>query len=454
MININKLEKQIFKIYLILLPFYTFNSFFTDIFRSFANSVAYVIQGIGVSILIFRYKKVNIKLNKFIRYFIGSIIVLNVSSFLMSIILYEELGVYLGKNTYTAIIPNILFYTQFIITIIYNYVSISRYKFIVVEESLEKIIKMVAIVGYIQLTILLTGNSFICMLYDKLNIFNLLRSSEYILKIDRISLTTFEPSTAGILMGILIIPYILSNIINKNRNKKIYFLYLIIYLPLIYYTHSSTAYLIFIVNIVMFLLLIFKGRKNKRNKIVIGGFIYLITIIALISILVFGNFKIDIDNPIISKIQYLLFEKITDEDNLSTIHRNTTIHNNNKIFEKYPLIGVGNGNQGFYYRINFPEWGYKSQESRDLLAGKNGFPGIASFLWDYISGYGILGIAILLVFSLMSYSRIKKFKNKTIKYLYSIGIIGFIVASTIATNISAVCYIQFIISLPSIDEKL
>jgi hypothetical protein len=76
----------------------------------------------------------------------------------------------------------------------------------------------------------------------------------------------------------------------------------------------------------------------------------------------------------------------------------------------HPLLGVGNGIQGFYYIKYFPSWGFGSYESAGLFFGDAGWPGSGAFLPTYLSAFGAFGVLLLVLLSIRIAKNIKRFK--------------------------------------------
>lgn len=98
-----------------------------------------------------------------------------------------------------------------------------------------------------------------------------------------------------------------------------------------------------------------------------------------------------------SSLKYLIFAKIQDTDNLSTMMRSSTIINDMRIFMNFPLLGVGDGIQGYYYNENIPKEFLVSPEVTDVYKGKSGIiDGGGAFFPCFLSAYGILGLFFLI----------------------------------------------------------
>jgi hypothetical protein len=153
----------------------------------------------------------------------------------------------------------------------------------------------------------------------------------------------------------------------------------------------------------------------------------------------------------IQNINYFLFEKVSDTDNMSTVFREASVRNNEKVFLKYPILGIGNGLQGYYIKENLELYAYKSEETKNVLEGKTGVPAGGSFFTSYISAYGLVGITLLILFIYMSINRINK--KSELYYIYIIGGVGFLVLSLMSLGIQGNYPAIFILSIPLFGEN-
>lgn len=453
--RIDKLKKiriKIFKIYLFLLPIRMLNIAVPvqSIFGTMANYTSFIFHLVGMFLIFLSIKKINIKMDKLIMTIVISILILNISSILMATILYQKLGVLYGETTYDAILGQIIYFIHILTMFLYNYISFKEISINEIKNILDKVIIYILAIGYIQIIVLMNIPIF-NKIYDMIDIFNILSDSTYLLRLDRITLTGAEPASAGILLGVLIMPYILGNMIEQRKYKSYRTIFLT-YLPLIYYTKSSTTYMVFVINIIIYIVYLV-----KNNKSAIKTCIYTLTFTTLILIIILYNMNslktINFTSGI-DEVYYLLVEKVTDKDNLSTVHRSTTLINDVKVFIKYPILGAGNGNQGFYYNENIPNHALRSVETRSIYNGEQGIINGGPFVPAYISGYGIIGILIFIKFLIRCKKQINLLRGKYLYYMYTIGGMGFLVAACMSTDIVGNYFIIFIASIPFLKDNL
>lgn len=452
------LEKKLFKLYLLLLPITSIELFNGKLY-SLTASISSVVHFIGmVIILINIIKNNNIPRNSLIKYTSIMIFALNISSIIMALLLKEELGAFIGRTTIIAIIPQVLYYLQIFLVIYYNFIYLNKISIREIKRSIELSFVFILIVGYIQILIIITKNLGLINLYSLFE--KTLHISSWFIATQRVALLNTEASMLGCILSVYILPFIYSNIIICKRKTK-YIIMLLLFLPIAFYAKSSTVYIGLAVSSICFIYLYWK--KNAKFSIVskISMLVLLSTllIVVFININSLGTISNSKKNDVSNNIWYLSVDKVTNFNNLSTIHRNTSVYTNFKAFEEYPILGVGNGNQGFFYVRFFPDWGYNSYESIGYLSGKYGWPGSGGFFPTYISAYGIVGIILLIIFIYKCQFRIKKLKgtDKEFYYhMYIIGSISFIFVGYISVDIIGTFYILFTLSLPfiSVDKKI
>lgn len=447
-------EKIIFILYVISLPFYRFDSMLSKYFFTAGNSISVLFHILGVVIIFINFKRKKYEFSKLLRYTIFMILFLNFTALIMSAVLYYKVGTWVGRNTYIETCIYAIYDLQIIMAFWYNYQSIKKYGLKIVEKCFNFIIIYITLIGYLQILIITKNNSFVCKFYDLINIFSLNKSSQDVINYQRIPLTTFEPSTAGVFLGVIIIPFLFAKYITTKKKLNIFLFILII--PIIYFTHSSTAYITILIVFIFFTCNYLKYEyKTQVHKMIM--LVSVVISIILLGIFIKINSSIKQDNGNFTKqVEYLTFQKVNDSENLSTIHRKTTIHNNIEVFKKYPILGVGNGNQGFFYRENFPDWAYISVESRNALSGESGFIGPGALLSGYLSAHGMVGIVLLIYFIYISYRNIKLLNNlnKLFSNFYIISMIGIIISSVISINIFGVYFIMFTLSIAFDSQKL
>ena len=448
-LSLNVIHKTVFKLYIFLLPVSMLNilkPIQEFVPEALANDTNFILHFFGILLLIITIlNKSKLHVNSLIKYLFIFITLINLISLAMAFILNNKLGILHGEDTYIATSGMILYYFHSFFVIYYNFVNFKLLTLLEIKDILKKISIYLIIIGYIQILIISNFPS-IGTLYDKFDVFDILKDSEWLRFQQRITLTGSEPSLAGNILTILVFPFILSQLIKKN-NVNTYLCLFILSLPILYFTKSSTAYMQFGVNILLSLALYFKKINYK-------------TILSTLFLLIcFTIFLLNYTNQQSSSkdsledVEYLLLEKAFDKNNLSTVYRSTTVINDIKVFYKYPILGIGNGNQGFYYNQNLPSWAFESDETILAYQGYLGVINGGPFIPAFVSGYGIIGIILLLIFIIKCMRTVKK--NKTaldnFYYMYIIGSISFLVSGIMANDIVGNFLALFILSIPFID---
>lgn len=433
-------ERKLAKIYLFCLPFRMFAlfSFLPMLVGPLANFFDSIINIVGLIVWYnnegsFRYHPRNKPLFQTILY---SVIYLNISSVLMSIVMYASYGNCNGESPFWAIIPMILFYFQYVLMFLYNIRVFAILDYATIRKVLDALCKTLLVLGYIQVVVMLGIGGGV---YDAIvRIIGGIRPSS---EMPKLCLTLSEGAAAGCLMGTLIFPYILAKI-NNGEKRCIY--ELVLWMPLLFYTHSSTALILFAVDIAIFVL------KSKKSNI-IGMFTMMATVAIIVVALMFVG-KQSGSNDDRSSVTYLLFEKAFDKNNGSTISRTSTFGYNWGAFTEMPLMGVGNGLQGYFYNKYFP-MEYLYMEGTDIGAfyeiAQTGIVNGECFLPGYFSGYGIFGLIVLLIIvsKMRRTYRARKDHLGIFGDMFPIGAIGFFVMG-LQGEAYCLYYAWFVVSIP------
>lgn len=439
-IHTSKGERTLAKIYLFCLPFRMFAlfSFLPMLVGPLANFFDAIINIIGLFMWAYnegglKYHSRNSPLFKTIAY---SIVYLNISSVLMSIVMYATYGNCNGESPFWGIIPMILFYTQYLLMFLYNIRVFAILDYTTIRRVLDSVCKILLVIGYTQVVVMHGIGGAVYDIFAK--IIGGFNTSDWLPKL---CLTLSEGAAAGCLMGTLVFPYLLAKI---NNGEKKCIRELILWMPLLFYTHSTTAMILFAVDIVIFFV---KGKK--RNM---GGMIGMMVTVAIIagSLALVGRYNETDDSR--SSVQYLLFEKAFDKTNGSTISRTSTFGYNWGAFTEMPIMGVGNGLQGYFYNKYFPmETLY--MEGTDIghfyEIAQTGIANGECFFPGYLSGYGIMGIIVLFIIisKMRKTVRLRNGHLGIFDDMFPIGAIGFFVMG-LQGEAYCLYYAWFVISIP------
>ena len=198
---------------------------------------------------------------------------------------------------------------------------------------------------------------------------------------------------------------------------------------LIFFTKSSTNYLSFVI-VVLFIL---KSQGNKVfYKEIVGSLIVLMMIVII--------------NPTMFDAQ---LHKIFDLGNMSTSYRYSVVYNDLRVFVLNPL-GVGNGNQGYFYNKNIGQVFVSSgsQEIQNVIDGRAGIIGGGPLWPSILSGYGIVGILISVYAIMLLVKRTKSISDPIMRrvlicFCLNFALLG-MVASGIHLNINCVFSLCFL----------
>lgn len=187
---------------------------------------------------------------------------------------------------------------------------------------------------------------------------------------------------------------------------------------------------------VMFCML-FKNGDNSRRQM-----LSLFTGSAIILCILLSN------QTLLNLIKEKVFIKPFDSNDFSTIQRSSVIKNCLLTFLSYPVLGVGNGVQGFFYERHLSYNDYRSYEVLNTLKYENGVPRGGSWAGSWLSGYGIVGIIALVLFIRKTYRIIRNYKGTTLYYSYIIGGICFLVCSWFTASTDGGYLSLFVLSIP------
>ncbi len=443
------IEKKIAKLYLYLLPIRMISglSFLQSFFKGAAFFFDLVLHFLGFSLIVYRargrFRLGRERSDKMMQSFAKLIVYLNLSSVCMACIIQVTRGSYAGESAFSGILGMFVYFTQYAFMFFYNK-HIFR---MLTKEEILKILRRVSVfllgLGYLQIAAYLMGGIFVTI-HNRLDIFGVLVDP---LKMPKLSLTGSEGASAGVLISTFVFPLIYASILVGDKVKR-NVLQAILWLPVLYFTDSTTGYVMFAV-ITVFFLIKYIGKMGKTKGVVI-----FVTICGIILFLLFfGSIAIALlPQEMTEKIRYLLFEKIFDKNNGSTVARTIPFITNWGAFTEYPLFGVGNGLQGYFYVKYFPDWGYNAVGSDALIFLQRAEYTIvngALFFPSLLSGYGIVGTIVVFVFAVRFFKFAKSGKEQMgiFYFIFLIASVGVLV-SGFQSEICGDYAIWFMLSLP------
>ena len=439
------IQRNIFKLYILILPIMLLTPF--EFIKNFIGSITIsnnlIIHLVGLLLLIIQLvfnKKITIDKN--ILLLLYFVIYLNFSTLIVSLVLNNTLGTLHGESVFSATSGLIVLYLHVFLIFFYNQ---HCFKIITIKE-LEKLINIIIIytliIGYFQILIITIPAT--SKAYDFINLFGFYRDSDFILAISRISLNTLEPAATAQVLSILIIPYLMGKYLYTLKAKAL--IIILLFMPIAFFTKSSTVYTLIITNILVFLYFLIKKKSSAKEK----------TLTILFLLITIGLTSTSLQQESSNEIKYLTLEKASDTTNASSLYRTSTVINDIEVFKKYPIFGIGNGNQGFYYSENITDPSFFiSEEVSRASAGEFGIVNGGPFIPAFISGYGIVGSLLFIFLIKKLINRMKKIKAN-ISYFYEmyfIGSIAFLVSATLSNDIIGNYLAIFVLSIPFLIKE-
>lgn len=343
-------------------------------------------------------------------------------SLINSIRLFDAYGVLSGENTFTAPLGSLYFHIAYLFMFI-AYVCLIR-KCDEVEKIISKAINIVIwlqlSIGFIQLLVVF-GFPIIRYIYDFINFADFLPESSFLITMSRITMTGSEPASMGSALGIISFPYLFTVIkeSNSSKEKRSCWIKIILLLLLAYFSKSSTVFAIVAITSLCFIINLLKENRISKGMAFVGiAFIFGLSIVLFLS--VFGG-SILFSGKVIEELYYYLVVKPSDTGNMSTMHRFSTTINDAVIISKHPILGVGDGNQGFTYGENVPRFMLINPKSKEFARGIGGVVNGGAWFWAILSGYGIVGVFPLVWWILSSYrKKVKSLRENAFLYHFYI----------------------------------
>ena len=441
-----KTEVFIAELYLFSLPFRQINlfSFLKSIIGSCAEWLPFGFHVIGMLLWVLN-KGGRIEIQKEKRRLINSAFLLmtflNVSSIIMAInmqMIYGNLG---DDNAFKGIAGMCIYFAQYFFMFLYNYRVFELVSIQKIKKILSWCCRVLLIIGFLQVLVI---NGIGIQIYDRLVFLGNINDSNHLFKL---CLTGTEGASAGCIISIFVFPYLISQIIHGERYSIVE---LILWTIPLYYTYSTTAYILAALSIGFLIFFLIKHNDNRSKSLstlIIVLFVVILLVLIITSTGILSNEQID-------QIKYLLFEKASDRENGSTISRTIPLLVNWGAFTEYPLLGVGNGLQGYFYEKYFLQWTYNAPGTDAgvyLERSRQGISNSGVFIPGLLSGYGIVGCAAILVFIWHCFQEHRKNRVFSDVFYYS-GIISFItfIIMGFQGDVYGMYYAWFMISIPFI----
>lgn len=443
------IERIVAELYLLSLPFRQIKklTFLSSIVGACAEWLPFLFHCIGLILWAFSdagQLRIDVKKRKLINSAFLLMVYLNISSIIMAGIIQSTYGNQGTENAFQGIIGMCLYFTQYFFMFIYSYRVFKILDVARIETIIGWCCRLLLFIALLQILVM---NGIGAQIYDKINFLGILSDSGHLPKL---RLTGTEGASAGGIIAIFVLPFLFSKVI---MGKKKYIVELLLWLVPIYYTYSTTAYLLVVTSIITFILLFITHTHDLAKGI---KTLFIISIVIVMIFVILTNTGI-LGEQQTNKIEYLLLEKAVDMDNGSTVSRTIPLYVNWGAFTEYPILGVGNGLQGYFYEKYFPQWAFSAKGSDAdvyLDRSRQGISNGGLFFPGLLSGYGIVGCILILVFIWRCFQENKNTKAYSGLFYYSciIAFISFIVMG-FQGDAYGQYYAWFMISIPFMTKK-
>ncbi len=438
-----RIEKIIYYLFILLLPL-TALGYFYNVFRSWSQNASIYPLILGLIILFFKILKNNrVKTNELVNLFFIFIISILLGSLFMNLYLYffSKISTSSSDEILHSSLTKIFTLSILFLSFYYPYTQIES------KKNVAKTIKLiylsfifVILYGYIQVLSLFMPSSFFYDIYMTIQRYinfswiGITENSNILPQIfingGRIILTNQEPSIAAYTLQVLLYPFLLSSLITKKsvfKSKifglKIEIFFFIFTIPLLFFTFSTSAYFVFILQIIITGIIYLKKEK-KTYRMIVRSF----TMIIACGIIVFIVLESIPDEYILllSDSFNKIFMKGAGEGSATT--RYGFIVAGFKEFLHYPFFGVGLNNSQYFFSSFIPKWAYNDEVYHYIQTGEALGP---KSLWViFLAETGIVSLIILLYFFIKLTKKYLKIKTynvdiQFIKYSYLIFLSSF-----------------------------
>lgn len=444
-------EEKIAKLYLYCLTFRMISPLVEVLapLKAVASRFDFILNVLGIVLYLLTTRGVipynrNSSNGKLFSFFAGMLLLFNCTSLIMATVFQIVYGNHGTESAFSGILGSEIYCIHYIIIVAYN----RRIFSIISKELIDKIVGRVCIfllcLGYFQIFWLSFGGVFEKIL-NTVDVFYILHPAY---AMEKLPLTETEGASAGGLFGIFVLPYLLSKIVvDQDRRKN--WIQIMLWVPVVIFMRSTSAVFITIGAILAYLLVIKRTRTH---------FLLIFLLAIVLTVLYFIGFEKIISfiskiTPADINLKYLIFEKLIDQDNASTVERIIPLYINFGAFKEWPLFGCGNGLQGYFYEKYFPQFAlnvtYNITILKDLYTAKNQIYNGSLLLPSILSGYGIVGTSVFVVYVIKSLRHVRARIDAMghFGYYYLIAC-GALLVHGFQGGISGRYYIWFVLSLP------
>jgi hypothetical protein len=448
-----KIQEFLFLIFLCFLPFEVFPFIHFSSSSTGFFSFDFYIHLFGLLLLVFSFWDKRVF---YVRNFVVSLFVLCFFLMLLSLadawISFSTFNGYYGTNPFLVVLYESAKYFHFVTIVFYvtYFLPLVSKKDLVICFFVA--VGIVFLVSTLQLVFLFTKNSLLGSFYDKMCLFFGFEPTTFIVRQGgRITGTYREPAHFDMFFGCFFLPVMFSWFLFSKQKKTIQLFlwcFLLLYgFVLAYFSKSSSVYVVVFIGLLMSFFLFFKRLANRQQKIRALGVLFI-----FLSIFIAGFFSTAVGKNLYS----LMIQKVFSSTNDSTLYRYSRGYNDLLIFLRMPIIGCGNGMQGYYYFDNIVNSKFaKAYESIQALSGQFGLIYGSGFIPTYLSSFGLFGLFLALPIGKQYFALIKQTRENS-KILFGILLIALpslfvllCVNGELTMNYQAVV----LLSLPFINNK-
>ncbi len=446
--TLDKLNKLNFSLFILFLPL-TALGYLYGIFHSWCqNASLYPLITGMILITIIILVAGELRTNKYAKLFFIFVVISLVSTSIMSLYIYFFIKINVGTYQEVLTSPLLRFFTTTIIftSFYYPYYTIkNRTDLIYTLKLLDISFVLIIIYGYIQIMSLFMPGSMFYEVYMYIQKYinfawialneNSNKLPQIFLNGGRIMLTNQEASVASYVVQSLFYPFFLSSIITGYSIFNTKFLFfkiepflLIVSLPILIFTFSTSGYVVFLVQ--LFLSSLLYVRETKKTFITLIKILFVILVIVGVIISVYKSMEYEHLIAMQAAIDKLFLEGYYTG---SSETRYGFIYAGFIEFLHYPLLGVGLGNSKYFFADYIPNWALNSEVISYMQEGVALSP---KSLWTLILGEtGIIGFGILIYWLFLVSKFFLKIKtdNKNsqkrltfLKYAYILFLITFV----------------------------
>ena len=376
---------------------------------------AFIVLTLAAFVMFLRHSK-ELVLDSIVRCYLIFTLLGIASTLVMSVVLHDRVGALHGQTTFSTIVPSICWLIFNFVTVLYLRWAFTHVSTGVIDKALNALLCFTLIVSTLELVF---GGA----ISGVLSVW--LKSYNAILSTGRLCGIATEPSTMSAVLGLFCLPYCYARFRNKGEVR-----YLFAFLGLLvisYFTFSATVFVT-----VLFVCVGIAIREIGSAIHNYGGYlVFFLCLIGAVAILAAAVYIIcyrDGSSPLIVDAVNGVLQRVTSSSDQSGAYRKSTIINDWKIFAAFPLFGVGDGNQGFFYAHNLPSWiiATGSYEVSNALNGGLGVLDGGPLIGTLVSGFGVAGSAVFIYWVASLFNRARKGRNRMGHFydMYLIALLG------------------------------